>query len=247
MNLLPKSTIPPTIQQPAIQQLVSERPKTPNGTLVYLLATGSSLQVLLTLANIPQVEELVNQVLANEPYLNPVIAFQIQKLRKGACKAIADRTVQQLTNAELIAAAKQQRKRHNRIHENYSYARVMDLEVVKEREVAAKSKVLQAAWQALLNINPDIFVDPPAKAKRSVVKAVTKKEWNAAIKPFFQISLDIFQYEVVVQPVLASKARPVVRKKVAVAPVAPVAPVAAPAQYTRSGRQITKTVRFEAK
>jgi hypothetical protein len=116
--------------------------------------------------------------------------------------------------------------------------------VVMEREVAARSKVLQAAWKVLLNINLDIFIDSPVKAKQSVVKAVTKKEWNAAIKLFFQISLGVFQYEVVVQPVLAPKAKPVVRKKVAVTPVAP---VAAPAQYTRSGRQDTKTVRFEAK
>jgi hypothetical protein len=82
------------------------------------------LQVLLTPANILQVEELVNQVLANKLYLNPVIALQIQKLCKGACKAIADCTVQQLTNTELIAAAKQQRKHYNRIYKNYSYTRV---------------------------------------------------------------------------------------------------------------------------
>jgi hypothetical protein len=50
------------------------------------------------------------------------------------------------------------------------------LEVVKEREVAARSKVSQATWQALLNINPDIFMDLTVKAKQSVVKAVTKKE-----------------------------------------------------------------------
>ena len=114
------------------------------------------MQVLLTLANVRQVEELVKRVLQGESNLNLLIAVQIQKLSKVACKAIADSQIQRTTIAEILAAAKQKKKKQS--HEHYGYARVMDLEVVKEREEVAKEKGFRAHWTAVFGkITPGIF------------------------------------------------------------------------------------------
>ena len=54
-------------------------------------------------ANIAQVDELFKTIIG-QTYLDPAIVLKIQKLRKGTCKAIANASIQQTANVDLIIA-----------------------------------------------------------------------------------------------------------------------------------------------
>src|SRR5438045_7891488 len=93
----PKLVLKQLPKRPFIQ------PTTPLLNITQKDPTGESIEVLNTLANVAQVDELFKTIIG-QTHLDPVIVLKIQKLRKGVCKAIANASIQQTTNVDLITA-----------------------------------------------------------------------------------------------------------------------------------------------
>jgi hypothetical protein len=66
--------------------------------------------------------------------LNPLVLQHLNKVGKGACQALANAQIQRSTNIQLLAALEQKKQRANRSNEHYGFARVMDFDVIKERQ-----------------------------------------------------------------------------------------------------------------
>ena len=85
----------------------------------------------ITPANITQVDELFQQIVKGEHQLDPALALQIQKLRKGASKAIANSIIQRTTNVKLITAKMTKKKQSNQQKgKNYGFGRVLNAETL---------------------------------------------------------------------------------------------------------------------
>ena len=59
-----------------------------------------------------QVDELFKTIIS-QTHLDPVIVLKIQKLREGSCKAVANASIPQTTNVDLITAELIKKKRSN--------------------------------------------------------------------------------------------------------------------------------------
>jgi hypothetical protein len=91
--------------------------------------------VLITPTNIAQVDTLFKQIIQGRHQLDLAIVLQIQKLYKGASKAIANALIQRTANVDLIEAKLRNKKRSNRAKgKNYGFAYVLNEETIKERE-----------------------------------------------------------------------------------------------------------------
>jgi hypothetical protein len=77
---------------------------TPPSTVTLTGPSGESVQVPITPGNVAQVDELFKRIVEGEPGLDPATVLKIQKLCKGASRAIADVSIQRATNIDLIAA-----------------------------------------------------------------------------------------------------------------------------------------------
>ena len=132
----------------------SIQPTTPPLNITQKGPTGESIEVLNTLANVAQVDELFKTIIG-QTHLDPAIVLKIQKLRKGACKAIANASIQRTANVDLITAELTKKKRSNRQKgKNYSYGCVLDMEVIQEREAYCK---LRDVWKDLACIQPNLL------------------------------------------------------------------------------------------
>jgi len=109
------------------------------------------------------VEDLFQGIIKGEPQLNPVIHIKLKKLLKGATKAIANAKIQHSQNAELIAAKETQKRCNKRSKKNYGFARVMDAELIEERETEYKAQTFEEARKDLYKIKPWV----QAKKKKS--------------------------------------------------------------------------------
>jgi hypothetical protein len=137
------------------------RPITPPSTVTYTGPTGEAIHVPITPANVAQVEELFKRIVECEPQLDPETLLKLQKLSKGASKAIANAFIQRTTNVDLITAELTKKKRSNRKNEqNYAYGRVLNKETIQEREDYCK---LQEVWKDLARVQPNLL-GPCAKA-----------------------------------------------------------------------------------
>jgi hypothetical protein len=115
--------------------------------------------VPITLANIAQVNELFQRIIKGERQLDPAIVLQIQKLCKGASKAIANVSIQHTTNIDLIEAELTKKKRANRKRgKNYAFGRVLNEETIKEREAFVEFRDYWAAssWYDWLGSNAEL-------------------------------------------------------------------------------------------
>jgi hypothetical protein len=247
--------LPPT-------QHYEEQPSTPCSKLV------DDKLPLTTPANILQVEVLLHQAIANSNSNNLEI---ISKLSKAACRAIADAHIQRSTNIELVKAAKAKPRKRSSTRENYGQARVMDMEVVKEREAKIAEKAIQNAWQHLSKITPSIFQESSSKSptKPKCSGNGNARAFTTAAKPFLQLSPGIFSQHrfLPTKPIPAFKSpskiyakspikqiarllspRKVLRKgTVQDAVVQDVARPVAPPSFTRSGRLRRERVIWEPK
>jgi hypothetical protein len=245
MEQLPKRVNPNSISNP--------RPQTPK--LTYTAENGECFQAILTPANVAEVGELVQQVLEGE--FHPAIALQIQKLSKVASKAMANAITQSVTNSELLTALKHKKSRSNRSNEHYGYGRVMNLDVIKEREAKVGEKSLKVAWDALMRLGPDIFMAPAKKSSPvKLLKRGNAQAFRTAVAPYLKLSPEIFSDNIIplttinltVSPTKPLMKLPSRKKVVAVPVVVPVlAPVAAPVPLqTRSGRLVLRKTKWEA-
>jgi hypothetical protein len=91
--------------------------------------------------NILQVEILIYQVFKNN---NLDTKEVLAKISKAACHVLTNVFIQCSTNAELVATAKSKHQKRSRQY--YGQARVMNIEVVKEREAKAAEKAIEITW-----------------------------------------------------------------------------------------------------
>ena len=109
----------------------------------------------ITPANITQVDELFQRIVEGEHQLDPALVLQIQKLRKGASKAIADSIIQRTTNVKLITAKITKKKQLNRQKgKNYGFGRVLNAETLREREGFC---LFQEYWAHLSRCQPNLL------------------------------------------------------------------------------------------
>ena len=171
LDKLPKSPNP--IQEPA----------TPNTKI------RSDPKLLLTPANIDKVKALIYYTIQENTWDTAEILI---KMGKAACRAFADAYIQQSTNSALMAAAKS--KYQKRTREHYRQARVMNMEVVREREAKNAEKAMNLAWHQLLKLTPDLFQESskiqPVKSRISGTG--NPRAFVTAAKPFLQLSPGIF-------------------------------------------------------
>jgi hypothetical protein len=79
----------------------------------------------------------------------------LAKIEKAVYSILADIFIQHSTNTELVAATKSKYQKYTRQH--YSQARIINIEVVKERKAKAAEKAIEIAWQDLAKIIPNLF------------------------------------------------------------------------------------------
>jgi predicted acetyltransferase len=66
--------------------------------------------------------------------------YKIQKLCKGASKAIANVSIQRTTNIDLIEAELTKKRANRKRGKNYVFGRVLNEETIKEREAFVEFK-----------------------------------------------------------------------------------------------------------
>jgi len=206
------------LQKPSIQLV------TPPSIVTWTGPTREAVQVATTTANIAQVNSLFQQILKGEK-LDPATVFCLQKLQKSASKAIANSTIQRMTNVELIAAEITKKKQANRAKgKNYSFARVLNAETLQEREAFC---LFQDHWAHLSRCQPNLLGPATGKATGKVIGKAMRKAISKATAP-------------------AKPARQA--KPIQTAPVCEqgVEPAADQVIRTRSGRALVKRVIFDA-
>ena len=88
---------------------------------------GFNFQVLLTPANTQQVQQLLRHAIQGE-ISNPVL----NKLGKAAIRAIADSSIQSITNIELVELNRRLNEKVNRSAAYYGNTRIINLDIVRE-------------------------------------------------------------------------------------------------------------------
>jgi len=87
----------PEVVMKQLPERPTARPVTPPSTITWTGPIGEAIQVPITPANIAQVDELFERIIKGKHQLDPAIVLQIQKLRKGASKALANVSIQRTT------------------------------------------------------------------------------------------------------------------------------------------------------
>jgi DDE superfamily endonuclease len=147
---------------------------TPLSTITWTGPSGEVVQVPITPANIAQVNELFKQIVEGEHKLDSAVILQIQKLRKGASKALANVSIQRTTNVGLIEAELTKKKRSNREKgKNYTFGRVLNKETIKERQAFAKFK---EHWAWISKCQPNLLILKKKTQAIGQAKGQSKKQ-----------------------------------------------------------------------
>ena len=112
------------------------RPTTPSEATVTYIDSDKGLEVVLTLANTSQVQQLIRQAIEGS-----TSGQILQKVGKAAIRAMTKSTIQNVTNQKLLELNRRKKKKINRIEGNYDTARVMNQEIVDERRENQQAKV----------------------------------------------------------------------------------------------------------
>lgn len=110
---------------------MSNRPVTPQ--IHYTNSLGDAVEITVTPVNTQEVHMVISQILQGDTR-NPAIATRLLKLEKAAIKAMADSSLQRLTNGDLITANRRQKARSKRSTAHYGQARILNLAVITERQ-----------------------------------------------------------------------------------------------------------------
>jgi hypothetical protein len=176
----------------------SARPNTPPSITTRKGPTGISVEVPFTPLNVAQVERLLKTIVESQSQLNAEVMLGIQKLSKGASKAIANASIQRTTNVDLITAELTRKKRSNRQkNKNYAYGRVLNEEIIQEREAYCK---FQDVWRDLSRIQPNLLGEPRKKTARKRTAQVEDVDDGVQEDPSTQPSTQRAQPKVSEQP-----------------------------------------------
>ncbi|CAF9939741.1 hypothetical protein IMSHALPRED_003649 [Imshaugia aleurites] len=140
--------------------------QTQSFTMTVTASNGDSIVIPQTPANVKQVNDLVREIVAGN--LDPTLP---EKLGKACTSALAHNNMLRITNEDLIKADQRKKDKAARGQRHYGEARVMNLEVVEERNEAWAVKQLDKEFTQLCRLGPDIFQD--SKRGRSPVRRKT--------------------------------------------------------------------------
>jgi len=165
------------------------RSTTPAEATVTYIDSKDDLEVVLTPANTSQVQQLIRQAVKG------MISSQIlQKMSKAAIRAMAESTIQNVTNQKLLELNRRKKQKSNRIESNYDTARVMNQEIVDERRENQRAKIWQKEVNSLLRLGPELFTSkPPPTRKRAVVTSAQQtKMWNREVNDLLHLGPELF-------------------------------------------------------
>jgi hypothetical protein len=179
------------LEQPQQYNIVI-RPTTPSEATVTYIDSDKGLEVVLTPANTSQVQQLIRQAIKG-----PTSSQILQKVGKAAIRAMAESTIQNVTNLELLELNRRKKQKINRIGGNYGTARVMNQEIVDERRENQRTKVWQKEVNSLLRLGPELFTSkPPPTRKRAVVTSAQQtKLWNREVNDLLRLGPELFTSE----------------------------------------------------
>jgi len=167
------------------------RPTTPAEATVTYIDLKDGLGVVPTPANTSQVQQLIRQAIKG------TIPGQIlEKMGKAAIRAMAESTIQNVTNQELLELNRRKKQKTNRIGGNYGTARVMNQEIVDERRENQRTKIWQKEISSLLHLGPELFTSKPPIRKRAVVTSAQQtKVWNREVNDLLRLGPELFTSE----------------------------------------------------
>jgi len=178
---------PKELDQPQQYNIVI-RSTTPAEATVTYIDSKDGLEVVLTPANTSQVQQLIRQAIKG------TVSSQIlEKMGKAAIRAMAESTIQNVTNQELLELNRRKKQKVNRIGGNYGTARVMNQEIVDERRENQRAKIWQKEVNSLLRLGPELFTSKPSIRKRAVVTSAQQtKMWNREVNDLLRLGLELF-------------------------------------------------------
>ncbi len=182
---------PKELDQPQQYNIVI-RPTTPAEATVTYIDSDKGLEVVLTPANTSQVQQLVRQAIEG-----PTSSQILQKVGKAAIRAMAESTIQNVTNQELLELNRRKKQKASRIGGNYGTARVMNQEIVDERRENQQAKIWQKEVNSLLRLGPELFTSKPLPIrKRAVVTSAQQtKMWNKEVNDLLRLGPELFTSE----------------------------------------------------
>ncbi len=147
----------PTTQLPQ-QYNIEIRPTTPPEATITSTGPNGNFHLALTPANALHIQKILHQVTqTGVETQQPDLSHILQKVGKAAIRAMAESTIQGVTNAELIQLNKRKEQKSNRPKGNYGTARFMNEAVLKERQTNQANKAWKAVVTTLNRLGPDIF------------------------------------------------------------------------------------------
>jgi len=164
------------------------RPTTPSEATVTYIDSDKGLEVVLTPANTSQVQQLIRQAIEGPS------GQILQKVGKAAIRAMAESTIEDVTNQELLELNRRKKQKASRIGGNYGTARVMNQEIVDERRENQQAKIWQKEVNSLLRLGPELFTSkPPSTRKRAVVTSAQQtKLWNREVNDLLRLGSELF-------------------------------------------------------
>lgn len=163
---------------------VEFRSTTPeNATLSYSGPNGS-YQVTLTLKNTSDIQQILGEAAQGRSIINA-----LEKVGKAAMLAMAESTIHSVTNAELLALNQRRKAKADRPTASFVGGRIMDHEVLDEREATAATKRLTKEWNGLMRIPVDILqpkkrvTSTPRRQSLHQVNKAFEKEWAGLGRP----------------------------------------------------------------
>ena len=124
---------------------ITIRPITPpEGTIIRLSKDGET-RIILTPGNILQVKRLCDKAIKERLKLDPEEV--LQKVCKATCSAMAQSSIHNATNNELLELNRRKEGKANRTKGNWGTARVMNQEVIDQRKKDAAAKYTEKEVQ----------------------------------------------------------------------------------------------------
>lgn len=129
-------------------------PDTPPAMTV-TASNGDSISMSFTTpANVKEVNQLVQQIVAGNH--DPVLP---EKLGKACSSALANNTMLRITNTDLINVDQRKQDKIARKGTHWGEVRIMNLEVVEEREDKFSADQLAKELTKMCKLGPDLFED----------------------------------------------------------------------------------------
>ena len=173
LDQFPVPTVPPETQ--VEHYSVTFPSTTPSkGTLNYSGPSGSDVK-LLTPKTTLQVQHMLKKALEGEDLKE----IALQKIGKAANLALAEATIQERTNADLMTLQQRKEKKANRPKGNYGNAKILDRKAL--RQVLAEEE-WKEEWECLQILRPTIFEESRAAAKRRQIALASPRKPQPRVK-----------------------------------------------------------------